>query len=186
MRGKPTQGTNGLSQSEGEGLDNNAILQVLLAVQKGDFSVRLPSGWTGINGKIADTLNDIIETNERITKEVESVSYAVGTEGKLSRRTSLVNHRGSWKTQLEAINSLIDDLARPTTEMARVIGAVAKGDLTQTVALEAEARPLKGQFLTAAKTVNAMVKQLEAFAAEVTRVAREVGTEGKLGGERFQ
>ena len=182
MRGKQSRPISGV-QHDGEGLDNNAILQVLLAVQKGDFSVRLPSGWTGINGKIADTLNDIIETNERITKEVESVSYAVGTEGKLSRRTSLVNHRGSWKTQLEAINSLIDDLARPTTEMARVIGAVAKGDLTQTVALEAEARPLKGQFLTAAKTVNAMVKQLEAFAAEVTRVAREVGTEGKLGGQ---
>ncbi|HEY1372487.1 MAG TPA: HAMP domain-containing protein, partial [Candidatus Binatia bacterium] len=182
MRGKRSQPIGAVNNGDG-GLDNNAILQVLLAVQKGDFSVRLPSGWTGINGKIADALNDIIETNERITKEVESVSYAVGTDGKLSRRASLGNHRGSWKTQLEAINSLIDDLARPTTEMARVIGAVAKGDLTQTVALEAEGRPLKGQFLTAAKTVNAMVKQLEAFAAEVTRVAREVGTEGKLGGQ---
>src|ERR1051325_5960338 len=138
MRGKPTQGTNGVTQTDGEGLDAKQILQVLLAVQKGDFSVRLPSGWTGINGKIADTLNDIIEPSERITREVESVSYAVGTEGKLSRRASLVSHRGSWKTQLEAISSLIDDLARPTTEMARVIGAVAKGDLTQTVAVEAE------------------------------------------------
>jgi HAMP domain-containing protein/CheY-like chemotaxis protein/signal transduction histidine kinase len=184
MRGKQNQPANGTHQNtDGDSLDAKVILQVLLAVQKGDFSVRLPSGWTGINGKIADTLNDIIETNDRITREVESVSYAVGTEGKLSRRASLVSHRGSWKTQLEAINSLIDDLARPTTEMARVIGAVAKGDLTQIVAVEAEGRPLKGQFLTTAKTVNAMVKQLEAFAAEVTRVAREVGTEGKLGGQ---
>src|SRR5258705_428499 len=167
----------------GGGLESRVILQVLLAVRRGDFSVRLPSEWEGINGKIAEALNDIIETNERITKEVEGVSYSVGTEGKLSRRASVVTTRGSWKAQLEAINSLIDDLARPTNEMARVIGAVAKGDLTQTVALEAEGRPLKGQFLSTAKTVNAMVKQLGAFAAEVTRVAREVGTEGKLGGQ---
>ncbi|MBI4527950.1 MAG: HAMP domain-containing protein, partial [Deltaproteobacteria bacterium] len=168
---------------DGDSLDSKLLLAVLLAVQKGDFSVRLPSEWTGVNGKIADVLNDIIETNHRITTEVQRVSHVVGTEGKLSQRASLVMSRGSWKTQLEAINSLIDDLVRPTTEMARVIGAVAKGDLTQTVALEAEGRPLKGQFLITAKTVNAMVKQLEAFAAEVTRVAREVGTEGKLGGQ---
>ena len=165
------------------GLDSELVLKILLAVQKGDFSVRLPSGWTGIEGKIADTLNEIIETNERITKEVENVSYVVGKAGKVSHRASLVTTKGSWRTQLEAINGLIDDLVRPTSEMARVIGAVAKGDLTQTVALEAEGHPLKGQFLTSAKTVNAMVRQLEAFAAEVTRVAREVGTEGKLGGQ---
>ena len=81
------------------------------------------------------------------------------------------------------MNHLIDDLVRPTTEMARVIGAVAKGDLSQTVALEAEGQPLRGEFLRTAKMVNAMVKQLDGFAAEVTRVAREVGTEGKLGGQ---
>ena len=91
--------------------------------------------------------------------------------------------RGEWKTNIEAVNGLIDDLVRPTTEMARVIGAVAKGDLTQSVALEAEGHPLRGEFLSTAKTVNSMVGQLDAFAAEVTRVAREVGTEGKLGGQ---
>ncbi|HEY2989960.1 MAG TPA: HAMP domain-containing protein, partial [Candidatus Binatia bacterium] len=169
--------------ANGDGLDSKLILQALLTVQKGDFSVRLPSEWGGINGKIADTLNDIFQKMGDTTSEIERVSLVVGKEGKLSQRAALPGARGSWKARIEAINSLIDDLARPTNEMARVIGAVAKGDLTQTVALEAEAQPLKGQFLTAAKTVNAMVKQLETFAAEVTRVAREVGTEGKLGGQ---
>src|SRR3954467_5474698 len=112
MRGKQTQPANGVNY-DGAGGETKLILQVLLAVRRGDFSVRLPSDWTGLNGKIADALNDIIETNDRITKEVENVSYAVGPEGKLPRRASVLTTRGSWKTQLEAINSLIDDLARP-------------------------------------------------------------------------
>jgi HAMP domain-containing protein/CheY-like chemotaxis protein/signal transduction histidine kinase len=128
-------------------------------------------------------MNDIIGMMSDTTDEIERVSRVVGKEGKLSQRAALPGARGSWKARIEAMNSLIDDLVRPTTEMARVIGAVAKGDLTQTVALEAEGQPLKGQFLSTAKTVNAMVKQLGAFSAEVTRVAREVGTEGKLGGQ---
>ncbi|MEW6324187.1 MAG: HAMP domain-containing protein [Nitrospirota bacterium] len=170
------------------GLNANKLLQVLLAVKKGDFSARLPSGWDGINGKLADTINDLIEMMDEYTKEVVRVSRAVGKEGKLSQRASELSFNwtaagGSWRTRIDAINSLIDDLVRPTNDMARVIGAVAKGDLTQTVALEVEGRPLRGEFLRTAKTVNAMVKQLDAFAAEVTRVAREVGTEGKLGGQ---
>jgi HAMP domain-containing protein/CheY-like chemotaxis protein/GAF domain-containing protein len=169
--------------ANGDGLDSKVLLQVLLAVQKGDFSVRLPAGASGIDGKIADTVNDIIGMMSDTTSEIERVSRVVGKEGKLSQRAALPGARGSWKARIEAMNSLIDDLVRPTTEMARVIGAVAKGDLTQTVALEAEGQPLKGQFLSTAKTVNAMVKQLGAFSAEVTRVAREVGTEGKLGGQ---
>ncbi|MGH7767381.1 MAG: HAMP domain-containing protein, partial [Candidatus Binatia bacterium] len=169
--------------ANGDGLDSKVLLQVLLAVQKGDFSVRLPAGASGIDGKLADTMNDIIGMMSDTTSEIERVSRVVGKEGKLSQRAFLPAARGSWKARIEAMNSLIDDLVRPTTEMARVIGAVAKGDLTQTVALEAEGQPLKGQFLSTAKTVNAMVKQLGAFSAEVTRVAREVGTEGKLGGQ---
>src|SRR5262249_32066902 len=84
---------------------------------------------------------------------------------------------------IESVNSLISDLAHPTSETARVIGAVAQGDLSQTMAIEADDRPLQGEFLRTAKIVNRMVAQLGAFAAEVTRVAREVGTEGKLGGQ---
>jgi CheY-like chemotaxis protein len=167
----------------GDKLDTNALLQVLNSARKGDFTARLPSGWTGVNGKIADTLNDILEMMSDSTAEMERVSHVVGKEGKLSQRVDLPGASGSWRSRVNAVNNLIEDLARPTKEMARVIGAVAKGDLRQTVALDAEGQPLKGEFLRTAKLVNAMVKQLDGFAAEVTRVAREVGTEGKLGGQ---
>src|SRR5437870_4758013 len=169
--------------ADGDRLDTKALLQVLSSVKKGDFSARLPSGWTGIDGKIADTLNDIIEMMWDSAKGMERVSRVVGKEGKLSQRATLPAAGGAWMTRVTALNHLIEDLARPTVEMARVIGAVAKGDLNQTIALEAEGQPLRGEFLRTAKMVNAMVKQLDGFAAEVTRVAREVGTEGKLGGQ---
>ncbi len=164
-------------------LDTKRLLKVLVSVKKGDFSVRLPIGWTGVNGQIADTLNEVIEMMGEHSQEIERVSRVVGKEGKLSQRASVRLAMGSWKTRIDEINSLVDDLVRPTRDMARVIGAVAKGDLTQTVALEVEGQPLQGEFLTTATTVNAMVQQLDAFAEEVTRVAREVGTEGKLGGQ---
>src|SRR5215510_8834048 len=165
------------------GVDAEVLLQVLTSVKKGDFLVQLPAGWTGIDGKIADTLNDIIDLLADSAKEMERVSRVVGKEGRLSQRAVLPSAGGAWRSRVNAVNHLIEDLVRPTTEMARVIGGVAKGDLTQTVGLEAEGQPLRGEFLRTAKMVNAMVKQLDAFAAEVTRVAREVGTEGKLGGQ---
>ncbi|QBE65604.1 HAMP domain-containing protein [Pseudoduganella lutea] len=166
-----------------EELDLKLILQTLMALKKGDFSARMPSDWTGVSGKIADTLNDIIETNDRIVKSVTEVSRVVGREGRLTQRASVSNVSGGWATIISATNTLIDDLVRPTTEMARVIGAVAKGDLSQTMALEVDGHPLKGQYLRAATTANTMVEQLLSFSSEVTRVAREVGTEGKLGGQ---
>ncbi|QGZ38482.1 signal transduction histidine kinase [Pseudoduganella flava] len=166
-----------------EELDLKLILQTLMALKKGDFSARMPSDWTGMSGKIADTLNDIIETNERIVKSVTEVSRVVGREGRLTQRAPVTNVSGGWATIISAVNTLIDDLVRPTTEMARVIGAVAKGDLSQTMALEVDGHPLKGQYLRAATTANTMVEQLLSFSSEVTRVAREVGTEGKLGGQ---
>jgi len=165
-----------------EELDLKLILSTLMALKKGDFSARLPSDWTGVSGKIADTLNDIIETNERMVKTVTEVSRVVGREGRLTQRAN-VHVPGGYATIISAVNTLIDDLVRPTTEMARVIGAVAKGDLSQTMALEVDGHPLKGQYLRAAMTANTMVEQLTSFSSEVTRVAREVGTEGKLGGQ---
>ncbi|HEY5541925.1 MAG TPA: HAMP domain-containing protein, partial [Candidatus Binatia bacterium] len=164
-------------------LDAKQLLQMLSAVKKGDFSMRLPATWVGIDGKIADTMNEIVEMMSDSTKEIERVSRVVGRDGKLSQRVMSPAARGSWKSRVDAINDLIENLVRPTTEMARVIGAVAKGNLTQTVAVEAEGQPLRGEFLTTARMVNSMVKQLDAFAGEVTRVAREVGTDGKLGGQ---
>src|SRR5439155_196108 len=164
-------------------LDQRQLLQVLTAFEKGDFTVRMPVELTGMAGKIADTLNEILERQQELVKEFEQVSIAVGKEGHVSQRASLQGATGGWAACIESINSLIGDLVQPTNEMARVIGAVAKGDLSQAMAFEIEGRPLKGQFLQTAKVVNSMVGQLGSFAEEVTRVAREVGTEGKLGGQ---
>ena len=164
-------------------LDPTALLLVLTAVKKGDFSARLPVDWTGIDGKIADTLNAIIELNDKTARGLERVSNAVGKEGKLGERMSRASTDGAWARQTESVNALISDLGRPTTEMARVIGAVAKGDLTQRMVMEANDRSIQGEFMRTAKIVNTMVDQLGSFASEVTRVAREVGTEGKLGGQ---
>ncbi|MGG7606090.1 HAMP domain-containing protein [Massilia sp. BKSP1R2A-1] len=167
----------------GEQLDVKLLLTTLMALKKGDFSVRMPSDWTGVSGKIADTLNDIISTKEKMVETVTEVSRVVGREGHLTQRADVPGVVGGWATIISSVNTLIDDLVRPTTEMARVIGAVAKGDLSQTMALEVDGHPLKGQYLRAAMTANTMVEQLSSFSSEVTRVAREVGTEGKLGGQ---
>jgi HAMP domain-containing protein/CheY-like chemotaxis protein/signal transduction histidine kinase len=159
------------------------LLRTLVALKKGDLRVRMPVDYTGTAGKIADTLNELIEIQDRLVTEVERISMVVGKEGKLNQRVQLPAASGSWAVFPEAINSLITDLVQPTNEMSRVIGAVAKGDLTRSMAIEFDGRPLKGEFLRTAKTVNTMVDQLSSFASEVTRVAREVGTEGKLGGQ---
>ncbi|MDC8756403.1 response regulator [Janthinobacterium fluminis] len=173
---------NGMTELGGE-LDVKLLLATLMALKKGDFSARMPSDWTGMAGKIADTLNEIIETKENMVQAVTEVSRVVGREGRLTQRASVPHVAGGWATIISSVNTLIDDLVRPTTEMARVIGAVAKGDLSQTMALEVDGHPLKGQYLRAATTANTMVEQLSSFSSEVTRVAREVGTEGKLGGQ---
>jgi HAMP domain-containing protein len=164
-----------------DNLDLKQLLRILAEVKKGNFSVRMPLEYTGIAGKIADSLNDIIEMNERMATELERVSTVVGKEGKIYERASLGSVRGAWKSSIESINAMITDLSGPTAETARVIRAVANGDLSQTIATEIEGRPLQGEFLQTARIVNTMVDQLNSFASEVTRVAREVGTEGKLG-----
>src|SRR6516165_8743057 len=169
--------------SNGTDFDTGQLLAALMAFKRGDFSARLPEDWTGVSGKIADTFNTLIETNERMTRELERIGRVVGKEGRITQRASLGEVSNSWADAIRCINTLIGDLVQPTSEMARVIGAVAKGNLSQSMATEIEGRPLKGEFLHTAKTVNAMVGQLGAFASEVTRVAREVGTEGKLGGQ---
>ncbi len=163
--------------------DTTQLLNALTSVRNGDFSTRLPNAWPGINGKIADRFNEIVELNQALASELERIRKTVGEQGKISQRVALEGSKGTWITMVESMNGLISDLIWPTSEMARVIGAVAKGDLSQTMALEVEGRPLRGEFLRAAKTVNTMVEQLGGFASEVIRVAREVGTDGKLGGQ---
>src|SRR5687767_7530247 len=163
--------------------DARELLNILTALKKGDFSVRMPTDQTGITGKIYDTLNDVIELNEKLNRELIRVGNVVGKEGKIAQRAFIPGAGGSWSLCTGSVNDLITDLVQPTTEVARVITAVAKGDLSQTMTLEIEGRPLTGEFLKTARTVNTMVEQLGAFASEVTRVAREVGTDGKLGGQ---
>ncbi len=164
-------------------LDQKRLLRVLLDYRRGDFSVRMPSDLDGLPGKICDALNDTIARNQKLAREIDRLSNVVGKAGNIKQRAALPNAEGAWAEQVNALNMLISDLVQPTTEVARVIGAVAKGDLSQSMSLEIDGRPLTGEFLRTAKVVNTMVDQLGTFASEVTRVAREVGTEGKLGGQ---
>jgi HAMP domain-containing protein len=161
----------------------NVLLNTLIAFKRGNFSVRMPVDRTDLEGKVADALNDVLEINQKMVSEFERISRAVGKDGKITQRASIGSVTGAWADCVESVNSLIGDLVQPSTEVARVIGAVAKGDLSQNMSLEVDGRPLRGEFLHTARVVNTMVQQLNSFASEVTRVAREVGTEGKLGGQ---
>ncbi len=159
------------------------LLAALRSLKKGDFNVRLPDDQTGLAGTIAEAFNEVVELVEDSTAELERISRVVGKEGRITQRMTQAAASGGWAKRTEAVNSLITDLVQPTVEVAHVIGAVARGDLGQRMALEIEGRPLQGEFLRIGTTVNTMVDQLGSFASEVTRVAREVGTEGKLGGK---
>ena len=168
---------------QAEAIDARSVLRVLQSVRDGYFSVRLPGDQTGLAGKVADMFNEILNSFEQLTLELERASQIVGREGKTRHRVSLDRRGGAWRAMELSVNALIDDLLWPTTEVARTISAMAKGDLSQTVSLTVDGRPLQGEFLRSATIVNEMMQQMSAFTAEVTRVAREVGTEGKLGGQ---
>src|SRR6187455_417529 len=159
------------------------LLRALQAVRDGDFSVRLPGDWTGLEGKIADTVNEIIASNAKMARELERVGTVVGKQGKTRQRVKFGREQGAWSEMEASVNTLMEDLLWPTTEVTRALAAVAQGDLSQTMRLDMEGRPLEGEFLRSAKIVNSMIKQLGVFTSEVTRVAREVGTDGKLGGQ---
>ena len=168
---------------DGSSPELHELLNALQSMRVGDFSVRMPGSEVGILGKIADTFNEIVTANERMAQQLERVGHVVGREGKTRQRVKFGLSNGAWGEMETSVNTLIDDLLWPTTEVTRVISAVAQGDLLQTVRLEVDGRPLEGEFLRAATIVNTMIKQLSVFTSEVTRVAREVGTEGKLGGQ---
>jgi signal transduction histidine kinase/HAMP domain-containing protein/CheY-like chemotaxis protein len=164
-------------------IDRRQLVSALRALRRGDFSIRLSEDIDGVDGEIASLFNEVVGMNEAITQEFERLSRVVGKEGKITHRARLRGASGGWDSKLRAINELIDDMVQPTAEVSRVIGAVAKGDLSQTMTVEIDGRPLRGEFLRIGKVVNTMVEQLASFASEVTRVAREVGSEGKLGGQ---
>jgi len=173
----PQNGQNGkVAKSRSLSQDDSLalILASLQTMRDGDFSVRLPVAWVGLEGKIADTFNDIVAANEQMAHELNRVGQAVGKEGKTRERTRFQQSRGSWGTMEASVNALIEDLLRPTNEVTRAIAAVAQGNLAQTVRLDVGGRPLEGEFLRSANIVNTMIQQLSVFTAEVTRVAREV------------
>src|SRR5471032_1696869 len=158
------------------------LLSALRLVAKGDFGTRIPTNWLGLDADLAEAFNEMVSNNARVLKEMERISAVVGHDGRLGQRTE-IQVPGGYGAKLLALNRMIDDLTQPIAETGRVLGAVARGDLSQQMVLEVDGRPLKGEFLRSSRTINAMVDQLNAFSFEVTRVAREVGSEGKLGGQ---
>jgi HAMP domain-containing protein/CheY-like chemotaxis protein len=173
--------TNGHSVSSSP--DLGILLKALQSMRDGDFSVRLPGNWVGLEGKIADTFNDIVAANQTMAQELKRIGRVIGKEGKTRERTTFDQSKGSWGEMEGSINTLVEDLLRPTTEVTRAISAVAQGNLSETVRLDVDGRPLEGEFLRSASIVNTMIQQLGVFTSEVTRVAREVGSDGKLGGQ---
>jgi signal transduction histidine kinase/CheY-like chemotaxis protein/HAMP domain-containing protein len=159
------------------------VVTALQALAAGDFSIRLPARRTGAAGEVARAYNHLASQNEKLNRELSRVGRRIGRDGRLGERVDIGPVTGAWRERVETINGLIDDLARPTAEVARVISAVAAGDLTQTMTMRSDGQPERGEFLRISTMVNGMVDQLSSFAAEVTRVAREVGTEGQLGGQ---
>src|ERR1043165_5609556 len=164
-------------------IDPKELLQVLMEVKNGNFAVRMPIDQVGVSGKIYDTLNEIISLNEKMMAEFTKAGNTIGKQGKLTQRIEVPDAKGAWSTGVESLNSLISDLVHPTIEIAHVISSVAKGNLSQQMPQEIGGHELQGEFARIAKEVNDMVKQLNLFSMEVTRVAREVGSEGKLGGQ---
>jgi HAMP domain-containing protein/signal transduction histidine kinase/CheY-like chemotaxis protein len=164
-------------------LDSKDLLWVLTEVRNGNFGVRMPIDQVGVRGKICDTLNEIISLNEEMMREFTKAGNTVGKQGKLTQRIEVPNAKGSWSTGVDSLNTLVSDLVHPIIEIAHVISSVAKGNLSQEMPLEIGGHTLQGEFARIAKEVNDMVKQLNLFSMEVTRVAREVGSEGKLGGQ---
>src|SRR5262245_17683822 len=165
------------------GLDLDNLLNALHEMRSGNFKVRLPTHSPGIGGRIAETFNEICATNQSIAQQLEKVGTVVGKEGRTRQRVKFGLSLGAWGEMESSVNTLIDDLLWPTAEVTRAVAAVAQGNLLHTVQLDVDGRPLKGEFLRSASIVNTMIKQLAVFTSEVTRVAREVGTEGKLGGQ---
>src|SRR5215212_3140759 len=179
----PIEEANGKMADGISAVDLHDLLHALQGVRYGDFSVRMAGDKVGIAGKIADTFNEIVAANQRMATQLHRVGQVVGREGKTRQRVRFGLTSGAWGEMENSVNTLIDDLLWPTTEVTRAIAAVAQGDLLQTVRLDVDGRPLQGEFLQSATIVNTMIKQLNVFTSEVTRVARAVGTEGKLGGQ---
>src|SRR6266853_2694649 len=164
-------------------VERRALLGALRTLKKGDFTVRMPLDLSGMDGAIAEAFNDVAEITECFARELARIGEQVGKQGQTNQRMTVPVAFGAWASAVEAVNTLIGDLVRPTPAVARVIESVANGNLSQRMPLEIDGAPLRGEFQRIGRVVNTMVDQLNGFASEVSRVAREVGTEGKLGGQ---
>ncbi|WP_284742209.1 HAMP domain-containing protein [Amycolatopsis sp. RTGN1] len=169
------------SQSEAAALER--LLVAVRDLGDGNFRRRLVPHGDGISAQLAVAFNDIAERNQRLVSELLRVRAAVGQDGRLSERLETEVGPGGWSTAVDSVNGLVEDLTRPTIELDRVLGAVAEGDLSQPMTLTLDGRPLQGAYATLAKTVNGLIAQLSRFAAEVTRLSREIAGEGRLGGQ---
>ncbi|MCT9010258.1 HAMP domain-containing protein [Streptomyces sp. NPDC054766] len=166
----------------------NRLLAALLSMRDGNFRKRLTVSGDGVMSEVAAVFNEVADRNLHLTGELSRVRRVVGREGKLTERLETGAGEGAWAAAIDASNALVDDLVRPVSEVGRVLSAVAEGDLSPRMDLRAQAadgngHPLRGEFLKVGRTVNNLVDQLSTFTDEVTRVASEVGTEGKLGGQ---
>ncbi|MEV5879806.1 HAMP domain-containing protein [Streptomyces sp. NPDC052101] len=167
----------------------NRLLAALVAMRDGNFRKRLTVSGDGVMSEIAAVFNEVADRNLHLTGELSRVRRMVGREGKLTERLEAGACEGSWASAIDASNALVDDLVWPVSEVGRVLTAVAEGDLSPRMELRTQApddgtgHPLRGEFLKVGRTVNNLVDQLSTFTDEVTRVASEVGTEGKLGGQ---
>ncbi|MFB8773110.1 HAMP domain-containing protein [Streptomyces broussonetiae] len=179
-------GRNGVTEVDTASL--HRLLAALVAMRDGNFRKRLTVSGDGVMSEIAAVFNEVADRNLHLTGELSRVRRMVGREGKLTERLETGASEGSWAAAIEASNALVDDLVWPVSEVGRVLSAVAEGDLSPRMELRTQApdgtgHPLRGEFLKVGRTVNNLVDQLSTFTDEVTRVASEVGTEGKLGGQ---
>ncbi|MEU9121602.1 HAMP domain-containing protein [Streptomyces sp. NPDC048506] len=192
-RGASTRAKGGRSRNNGtievDAAALNRLLVALVAMRDGNFRKRLTVSGDGVMSEIAAVFNEVADRNLHLTGELARVRRVVGREGKLTERLEVGAAEGSWAAAIDASNALVDDLVRPVSEVGRVLSAVSEGDLEQRMDLRSRSsdssseHPLRGEFLKVGRTVNGLVDQLSAFTDEVTRVASEVGTEGKLGGQ---
>ncbi|MFG2141799.1 HAMP domain-containing protein [Streptomyces sp. NPDC048650] len=192
-RGASTRAKGGRSRNNGttevDTAALNRLLVALVAMRDGNFRKRLTVSGEGVMSEIAAVFNEVADRNLHLTGELARVRRVVGREGKLTERLEVGAAEGSWAAAIDASNALVDDLVRPVSEVGRVLSAVSEGDLEQRMDLRSRSsdssseHPLRGEFLKVGRTVNGLVDQLSAFTDEVTRVASEVGTEGKLGGQ---
>ncbi|MEV5408127.1 HAMP domain-containing protein [Thermopolyspora sp. NPDC052614] len=172
-RGWTAHGDGGIDEPE-----LRRLLAGLTAVRDGDFGTRLPDDADGVLGEIASVFNGMVDQLSQFTSEVTRVAREVGTEGRLGGQAEVPGVSGTWKDLTESVNAMAGNLTDQVRSIAEVTTAVARGDLSQKITVDA-----RGEILELKTTVNTMVDQLSSFAAEVTRVAREVGTEGRLGGQ---